>query len=787
MWERNGNQQPNFTVADLESTDRTRIESAHSVYKAVNQNSVTDIKDEGYVSVPVLYKIVISAILLILSLEWIYPVTSSGQQGSERFLSVMAGLTGALLLAGLIRTGWITGVLIRLFIALAALCLMYGGSDPVRWAIAYPGIFSADMDTFINNWRFHSISTETRGLFMMCGWSMLMASVQSLVLLRRSVMLFGSATLLYLLLLESFAGLDVYASVMRSVLWTFLIQALLQLLRLNAAVTTPSYRGSPYGRWSAVTIVASAGMVFLSALPGQFASIPQPERISLEQMGERIARWAGYTQHSSIPAATAVTGYSTADAPMGAPLVQGNSIFFIAKSPKVTYWRGETRSYYNGSTWSDPGQSFETASPSGMLRADGWENPTYWSRIRQTVTMQREWKGPNPLFTGGIPVNVSFQDKNKDNQENMFSLLSNRDSATLWLAGSGNDKIVKNYSADVMVPVATPEQLRLLEETNKEKDPAAIRRDYLQLPTSLPGRVQTLAKEVIQGSETRYDAVQAVKTYLAAHAEYTLDTRMPPRGTDFVDDFLFVTRQGYCNHFSTAMIVLLRSEGIPARWVKGFGSGVADPDVPSQYVISQGDAHSWVEVYFPGAGWMPFEATPGFTMAQGAGEDVAALAGPQPVVENPPYMIGGLANAGAWLLARARAIAAEPWLAAALVAAALLGAAALVRMRRLRPALRLGLLLAWPRSSFPDRERLLGAAAPVWSALARRYGPRPPDMTLREYAASPALAAGADGADIARFAADWERLLYGPDRPLRTDSLDFLRRALHLARRLQAL
>ncbi|WP_339168441.1 transglutaminase domain-containing protein [Paenibacillus sp. FSL R5-0341] len=786
MWEHNGNDRPNSTAVDRESVE-ANMGSAHSIYQAVNQTMVTDVKDEGHVAVPVLYKFFISAILLILSLEWIYPVTSSNQQGSERFLSVMAGLTGALLLAGLIRTGWVTGVLIRLVIALAALCLMYGGSDPARWAVAYPGILSADMDTFMNNWRFHSISTETRGLFMMCGWSMLMASVQSLVLHRRSVMLFGSATVLYLLLLESFAGLDVYASVIRSVLWIILIQALLQLLRLNGGVTTPSYRGSPYGRWSVVTIVASAGMVLCSALPGQFASIPQPERISLEQMGERLARWAGYTQNNSIPAATAVTGYSTADAPMGAPLVQGNSIFFTAKSPEVTYWRGETRSYYNGSTWSDPGQSFEMASPAGLLRTDGWENPTYWSRIRQTVTMQREWKGPNPLFTGGIPVNVSFQDKNKDNQENLLSLLSNRDSATLWLAGSGNDKTVKHYTADIMVPVASPEQLRQLGETDKGKDPASIRRTYLQLPATLPGRVKSLAKEIMQGSDTRYDAVQAVKTYLAAHAEYTLDTRMPPRGTDFVDDFLFVTRQGYCNHFSTAMIVLLRAEGIPARWVKGFGSGVADPEIPGQYIISQGDAHSWVEVYFPGAGWMPFEATPGFTMAQGVGEDAAALAGPQPVAETPPYMGGGVAYAGAWLIARARAFAAEPWLAAALVAAALLGAAATVRMRRLRPALRIRLLLAWPRSSFPDRERLLGAAAPVWAALARRYGPRPPGMTLREYAASPALAAGVDGAVIARFAADWERLLYGPDRPLRADSLDFLRRALRLARRLQAL
>lgn len=172
-----------------------------------------------------------------------------------------------------------------------------------------------------------------------------------------------------------------------------------------------------------------------------------------------------------------------------------------------------------------------------------------------------------------MPLNLSFQDKNSDNQKNKRLLLSNEDSATLWLAANYDNQTVKSYTADVMIPVATPEQLRLLGKKSNMKDPAAIRRTYLQLPTTLPGRVQALAKDIIQGSETRYDAVQAVKTYLADHAEYTLDTRMPPRGTDFVDDFLFVTRQGYCNHFSTAMIVLLRAEGIPARWVKGFGPG----------------------------------------------------------------------------------------------------------------------------------------------------------------------------------------------------------------------
>ncbi|WP_315794462.1 transglutaminase domain-containing protein [Paenibacillus sp. BIC5C1] len=787
MWEHNGNPQANSTVADRGHITSFGSESVHSIYKAETRTSGVELKSPGYSSEPLLYRIGLSAILLILSLEWIYPVTTTGQQGSERFLSVMAGLTGALLLAGLIRTGWVSGILIRLCIALAALCCMYGGNDPAGWAATYPTTLSADMGTFTNTWRFNSISVETRGLLMMCGWSMLMASVQSLVLLRRSVMLFGSATLVYLLLLESFAGLDVYASVIRSVLWILLMQAMLQLLRLNGGVTTPIFKQSPYGRWCTVTLGVSAGMVLFSAIPGQLASIPPPERISLEQMGERLARWAGYTQHGSIPATTAVTGYSTADAPMGAPLVQGDTIFFTAKSPEATYWRGETRSYYNGSTWSDPVQSFETASPSGLVRTDGWEYPAYWQRIRQTVTMKREWRGPNPLFTGGIPLNLSFQDKNSDNQKNKRLLLSNEDSATLWLAATYDDQPVKSYTADIMIPVATPEQLRLLGKRSNMKDPSAIRRTYLQLPTTLPGRVQALAKEIIQGSETRYDAVQAVKTYLADHAEYTMDTRMPPRGTDFVDDFLFVTRQGYCNHFSTAMIVLLRAEGIPARWVKGFGPGEVDAGVSGQYIVTQGDAHSWVEVYFPGAGWMPFEATPGFTMTQGEGQDAAALSGQQPVAVTPPQTDGGAAHAGAWLLARAQSIAAHPWIAAALAAAALLCAAVAIRMRRLRPALRLRLLLAWPRSSFPDRERLLSAAAPVWTALARRYGPRPPGMTLREYAASPAVAAGTDGADIARFAADWERLLYGPDRPLRADSLDFLRRALQLARRMQAL
>lgn len=848
MWGRKIKQQPGSAVLPGQVVQARQSEVSLSLCSSMSLSS------------PVLYQWLITFGLLVLCMEWIYPVTSEGQVGGERFATVMAGYSAILLSAGLLRSGWMASIALRIPMIYVALCVMYGGSHPVEWGLSYPGVLNADLGEWIDTGRFRVMSRETRGLFMLCGWSMLLASVQYLVLLRRSISLFGAGTLVYLILLESVVGYNAYGSVVRSVCWLLCIQGILHLLRLlegtgherngqdhetehvsehrgmiqgilqgtkqgtnegaNQSETHGVYpsnhnkaarrkknsshriRSKIYLYWMVVTVGTAVCVVLISTLPARWSIVSPAGQLSVMDTVERLARWAGYTPSGSVPASLSVTGYSTVDAPMGAPLVQGNEPVFVAKTPVATYWRGETRSYYNGSAWSDTEQRFRYVNTSDLLRSDGWEDHPYWQRVRQIITMQREWRGPNPLFTGGLPVSLSFQDGDTLNKKNDKRLLSNEDTGTLWLAG-GRDRneLVRNYTVDVMVPNVKPEQLRQLESIEGKKnsgvselkqagggntsDPASIRRKELQLPDTLPQRVRELAGEIIGSSLTRYDAVQAVRSYLKANARYSLDTRMPPRGTDFVDDFLFVTRAGYCNHFSTAMVVLLRAEGIPARWVKGYAPGQADPQDPGRVVVTQGDAHSWVEVYFPGVGWVPFEATPGFDVAQAADASAAGVASAQPGDGVPlPGVGSGLERAGAWLAAQARALVAAPWPAAtALAAAALLCAAAWACALRLRPALRLGLLLAWPRSSFPDRERLLLAAAPVWRALARRYGPRPLGMTLREYAASPAVAAGTDGADIARFAADWERLLYGPDRPLRADSLDFLRRALRLAKR----
>ena len=101
-----------------------------------------------------------------------------------------------------------------------------------------------------------------------------------------------------------------------------------------------------------------------------------------------------------------------------------------------------------------------------------------------------------------------------------------------------------------------------------------------------------------------------------------MDAEVTPSDQDYVAHFLFTSQVGYCDNFSSAMTVLLRAAGIPARWAKGFAPGeVTDTSADQQvYTIRNQDAHSWVEVYFAGYGWLPFEPTPSFTQPQATTE-----------------------------------------------------------------------------------------------------------------------------------------------------------------------
>jgi transglutaminase-like putative cysteine protease len=118
-----------------------------------------------------------------------------------------------------------------------------------------------------------------------------------------------------------------------------------------------------------------------------------------------------------------------------------------------------------------------------------------------------------------------------------------------------------------------------------------------------------LALQITSGTTNVYDAAAAIQNYLRNNFRYTLRPGNPPPGVDRMDYFLNNTRAGYCEYFATAMGDMLRLLGIPSRLVNGFGPGAFHSD-QHRNIVTAADAHTWVEVYFPNFGWIPFEPTP---------------------------------------------------------------------------------------------------------------------------------------------------------------------------------
>lgn len=140
------------------------------------------------------------------------------------------------------------------------------------------------------------------------------------------------------------------------------------------------------------------------------------------------------------------------------------------------------------------------------------------------------------------------------------------------------------------------------------------RERYLQLPR-LPDRIAALADSIVTAAEaeTRYDRAMAIESWLRSEFGYTRELPATAREAT-LDHFLFERRRGHCEYFSTAMVVMLRSQGIHARNVSGFLGGRWN-EFGQYLAVTQNEAHSWVEVWFPGYGWVEFDPTPGGSAA----------------------------------------------------------------------------------------------------------------------------------------------------------------------------
>ncbi|MDE3075165.1 MAG: transglutaminase domain-containing protein [Chloroflexota bacterium] len=159
----------------------------------------------------------------------------------------------------------------------------------------------------------------------------------------------------------------------------------------------------------------------------------------------------------------------------------------------------------------------------------------------------------------------------------------------------------QRYTAASLESTATAESLA----SAAGPVPAGIRAAYLQLPAGLSARVKQLAQRETAGRRSAFDQAEALEAFLRTFA-YDTEIPPPPAGRDGVDWFLFDMRRGYCDYTASAMAVMLRELGIPARIVSGFAPGSLDPG-DGYYHVTEKDTHTWTQAYFPGYGWIDFE------------------------------------------------------------------------------------------------------------------------------------------------------------------------------------
>ncbi|HKQ50767.1 MAG TPA: DUF3488 and transglutaminase-like domain-containing protein [Pyrinomonadaceae bacterium] len=259
-------------------------------------------------------------------------------------------------------------------------------------------------------------------------------------------------------------------------------------------------------------------------------------------------------------------------------------------------WRGVALDFYNGRGWERTSErfAFEKANNErGFFQLGTTENLQHLT----TQTFYVEALDTPVLFAAPRVVAV----------QGAIPYLRSDSEGALSTRPHYQERLSYKVYSDTKEPDA--EALRKTAVGDVQFYPAWVAR-YLQLPNTVDPRIPRLAHEWITaaGAANQYDAARAIESRLQKDFGYTLD--MKATGPDPLADFLFNVRAGHCEYFSTAMAVMLRTQGIPARVVNGFQRGEYN-DAAGVYTVTQREAHSWVEVYFPGtSAWVTFDPTP---------------------------------------------------------------------------------------------------------------------------------------------------------------------------------
>jgi protein-glutamine gamma-glutamyltransferase len=267
-------------------------------------------------------------------------------------------------------------------------------------------------------------------------------------------------------------------------------------------------------------------------------------------------------------------------------------------------WRGIALANFDGKRWTSPENKREILAPNpdgwvylgdGMPRGDARSPGLLYTVYMEPVAS-------DAIFVPGKVISLRGNFNGEAGSRSAQKTYLFRDSTGSIYNPFHNYTAVR-YAGFSRLPGLDPIKLRAA-GTDYPDD---IKQTYLQLPTLDP-RIAPLAEQMTARKTNPYDKAAAMEIYLRSKYGYTLDLKGKP-GDDPLAHFLFETRAGHCEYFASSMTVMLRTLGIPAREVNGFLPGEYN-DLGGDYVVRASDAHSWVEVFFPGNGWVTFDPTP---------------------------------------------------------------------------------------------------------------------------------------------------------------------------------
>ncbi len=367
--------------------------------------------------------------------------------------------------------------------------------------------------------------------------------------------------------------------------WALLLHHLTtEAARDAAASAGPSAGGSPGLTWPFFISTNVIALLALGCTLVLFILIPRIGLGFFHRSQSNLIRMSGFSEQVDLGMIGSVKLDSTVvmrvqpSRPL--PPVEG------------VYWRGMVFDDYDGRSWRNSFGFGRVLSSEGT----GVFNLGYRRHPERAITQEVILEPLDTAVLFGAPDAIQINGRFNAVRVNGMNAIS-----LTMVPATRIDYILTS-----MLPVLTQPDA----EAQTIAYPPSLFRHYLQLPEG-SGRMGPLAREILGQSpsaETVLQKITAIEKYLETNYRYTLDVKPTSSGMP-IEDFLFRQKAGFCEHYATAMTLLLRSIGIPARFVTGFLPGEWN-EFGNYYTVRQSNAHAWVEVWFPESGWIPFDPTP---------------------------------------------------------------------------------------------------------------------------------------------------------------------------------